>query len=408
MARHAVVIYSRLLQDRFKSARMTLAAVVLVAFVEAIQAGESPPAAIPSNDSPHQATVVDAYLYGTKEKIRQAGIGDTLAVQIENLDLLMAESAKRQKPLLLFLDGRPLKSLVAFQIGPVSEGTLLFTLARTEDSRSTWTFLLGRPTSHLRPTKVSVGFEGDAPVASKVADGAFNLLVFSPCWVLFWLLLFLILLAGGVILAIKTDLLRDNGPQPPNGGRRPFSLGRTQMAWWFFLTLAAYLLIGILTGDYATSITSSVLVLIGISAGTALGAATIDASKKTDLHVQQTASAAASLQQDLKSATNVAGTSAESVKVETIKDRLKIVQNHSRGFLWDLLSDADGINFHRFQLLVWTIVLGIVFAYTTWRDLAMPSFSETLLTLMGISSGTYLGFKIPENTIPASTSLPAE
>jgi hypothetical protein len=31
-----------------------------------------------------------------------------------------------------------------------------------------------------------------------------------------------------------------------------------------------------------------------------------------------------------------------------------------------------------------------------WRDLAMPEFSATLLTLMGISSAGYVGFKIPE------------
>jgi hypothetical protein len=31
-----------------------------------------------------------------------------------------------------------------------------------------------------------------------------------------------------------------------------------------------------------------------------------------------------------------------------------------------------------------------------WRDLIMPQFSETLLALMGISAGTYIGFKIPE------------
>jgi hypothetical protein len=66
------------------------------------------------------------------------------------------------------------------------------------------------------------------------------------------------------------------------------------------------------------------------------------------------------------------------------------------GFVSDILSDANGITFHRFQIVVWTIVLGLIFIWSVWKKLSMPEFSETLLTLMGISAGTYIGFKIPE------------
>jgi BMFP domain-containing protein YqiC len=68
----------------------------------------------------------------------------------------------------------------------------------------------------------------------------------------------------------------------------------------------------------------------------------------------------------------------------------------SEGFLRDILSDVNGVTFHRFQIAVWTIVLGVVFVSTVWRSLKMPEFSEIVLALMGISAGTYLGFKIPE------------
>jgi hypothetical protein len=51
-------------------------------------------------------------------------------------------------------------------------------------------------------------------------------------------------------------------------------------------------------------------------------------------------------------------------------------------------------------MLVWTLVLGILFIYSVWYRLSMPEFSATLLALLGISSGTYLGFKIPENQNP--------
>jgi hypothetical protein len=72
------------------------------------------------------------------------------------------------------------------------------------------------------------------------------------------------------------------------------------------------------------------------------------------------------------------------------------VKSGSRGFARDLLWDGGGMSLHRFQIVVWTLVLGAIFAASVYLDLAMPEFSATLLGLMGISSGTYLGFKVPE------------
>jgi hypothetical protein len=68
----------------------------------------------------------------------------------------------------------------------------------------------------------------------------------------------------------------------------------------------------------------------------------------------------------------------------------------SQGFLRDILSDGSGYSFHRYQIAAWTIVLGIIFVSSVYNDLSMPEFSATLLGLMGISSGTYIGFKFPE------------
>jgi hypothetical protein len=68
----------------------------------------------------------------------------------------------------------------------------------------------------------------------------------------------------------------------------------------------------------------------------------------------------------------------------------------SKGFLRDILSESAGYSFHRFQIFAWTIVLGIIFISSVYNRLTMPEFSATLLGLMGISSGTYIGFKFPE------------
>jgi hypothetical protein len=45
----------------------------------------------------------------------------------------------------------------------------------------------------------------------------------------------------------------------------------------------------------------------------------------------------------------------------------------------------------------WTIVLGGVFVWTVTQVVAMPEFPEGLLTLLGISNGTYVALKVPES-----------
>jgi hypothetical protein len=64
----------------------------------------------------------------------------------------------------------------------------------------------------------------------------------------------------------------------------------------------------------------------------------------------------------------------------------------------DWLSEGSSTkySFHRFQMLAWTLLLGFVFVAKVLGDRAMPEFNTMTLSLLGISAGTYLGFKIPE------------
>jgi hypothetical protein len=128
-------------------------------------------------------------------------------------------------------------------------------------------------------------------------------------------------------------------------------------------------------------------VLLGIASGTYLGSAVIDAAKATP---DQTAKQAQ-----------------EKARIEAIPaaDRnpadiftLAMLNGESHGWLRDILSTTDGIDFHRFQILVWSIVLGIIFITRVWQELAMPDFDSTLLGLTGLSAATYMGLKIPEAT----------
>ena len=150
---------------------------------------------------------------------------------------------------------------------------------------------------------------------------------------------------------------------------RPYSLSLFQMSFWFFLVIAAYVFMWLITDELDT-ITDSILGLIGIGAATALGAALIDKNKTAPMPDEP--------------------------------------GGKSRGFLNDVMSDPTGVSLHRFQMFVWTLVLGVIFIGSVYKNLEMPEFSATLLGLMGISSGTYLGFKVPEkqgsDTPPGATT----
>jgi hypothetical protein len=196
----------------------------------------------------------------------------------------------------------------------------------------------------------------------------------------YWILgLFLLLIGTLVFLAVTTDMLRGTvGPKPQGGKHPPFSLGLVQMAFWFCLSLAAYVYICLVTRQVHVPM-GSVLGLLGISATTGLAAVFVD-KQKADASPEAQAAAAAS-------------------------------PASSQGFWADLLSDGDGVSFHRFQIAVWTMVLGVVFVWSVYRDITMPEFDASLLTLMGISSGTYVGFKFPEKLktgdTPAGGGAPA-
>lgn len=351
------------------------------------------------------------------KKYRSAKLRDILTVEVAGLDNLAAEAACRGKNIVLYLDDRQLSDVVAFPPSNPTQQILRFPLRRTEESRDVWTYLLGRPGFSPRKTKVSIGVQDQFAIdAQSAATSTIDLNVIPTGWFLFWLVLFLGFLIGFFYLARHSNVLRDSVGLPAQGGRKPYSLARFQASWWFFLVLASYLFIGMITGDFSTTITPTVLILMGISAGTVVGSAFVDASKTNPAAAAQVAQARQSLQAEIGQmnsemqavktalqqnpgdAVAAQAMAAKAEEVKTKESQLRKLRNESESFLQDVLSDTNGVSFHRFQMLAWTIVLGIIFCGQVYQALAMPEFGETLLSLTGISAGTYLGLKIPEDT----------
>ena len=304
----------------------------------------------------------------------------------------------------LYLNGTQMKGLSP-KIDQVNSNKVSFRLERVSDenkidNRRAWDSLFSgrKGIGDTRFVRVTIGPEAGIPFFS---DKTAPLLVIDPMWFWIWLVLSIFLLIAIWILARNSNLLRDSGDPPPDGARKPYSLARWQMAFWFFFIVVAYLFIFIVTGATDT-ITASVLGLMGISAGTGLAAVAVENSKRTQAKTQldeMKAQKAKLEEEQAAKGDNFPSESRERLAEmsKSIDKQKKIFDpNKSESFLHDLLSDADGISFHRLQIAVWTVVLGIIFCDSVYYVLSMPTFSDTLLGLMGISGGTYIGFKIPE------------
>ncbi len=130
--------------------------------------------------------------------------------------------------------------------------------------------------------------------------------------------------------------------------------------------------------------------MIGIGSGTALGSAMIDVS--CDIGDKQKEAVIDSLKAEKKKITD---------EISEINSKLSEKETpDNQGFLNDILTDRKGVTgFYRIQMVAWTIILGVIYIFSVWSTLAMPTFSDTLLALQGLSAGTYLGFKFPDRKL---------
>jgi hypothetical protein len=366
----------------------------------------------PGNIAPPKVTAVD----GNFE------LDDVIRVKVDNL----AEWAEKNGPskLIPYLNGRGIHGNYPEEIN-ASDNELYFHLEILPENKKAWVDLLGAPDGRRKPVAFSVGPEVGSPFDSVFDKGnPVTLTVISPLYGLLAAAIVLVTLIFLVWLARTTSLIRERGDSPVPGKLRPYNLGRTQMAFWFFLVYASYLTIWLIT-DALDTITPSLLGLMGISAGTALSEALIDSGKDTTRgeQLRSLSSEKQSLEQGLpelqsqmvsvtaqptQTADDSASRDSLNRQLQSSRARMaeidqqvktlapSVSEGVSKGFLRDVLSDNSGYSFHRFQIFAWTIVLGIMFVSSVYNNLTMPEFSATLLGLMGISSGTYIGFKFPE------------
>ena len=203
-----------------------------------------------------------------------------------------------------------------------------------------------------------------------------------------------------IFLLLLTFLLRNSILKDASAAKKkPYSYSRTQLVWWSIIVLSCFIAVYFNTG-YIPTFYDSTLILLGISAGTLATAKLTDNSDAANPNITRT--------QD----------------------------DESKGFLNDILSDENGISIHRFQAVVFNVIIGLWFVQQFLCNLKgfhqcsvvstdchfpacldcvldvtkkgidslIPDISNNNLILIGLSAGTYAALKTTENkTTPTNT-----
>jgi hypothetical protein len=347
----------------------------------------------------------------------------------------------------LFMNGVEVKGLDPAVDGDyqgeagASKPALVFTLQRNKNNDAFWKGLMGSVVGMHVPVVIALGQLSDdgkaaqpTIVASAAAAASFEFEVIG-----FWRLMAALAAVIAVISLVwghartRTTLRDDYLPQI-EPSQQTYSLGRWQMAFWFTLIFSAFVYLFVVLWDIDT-ISSQALALMGISGTTALAAVAIDSVKDSPADAANRGLQALGLktyadvlrvQQEIavrkveldglpsdsppdaqprhgKHVLSPTEQKRKQLQIE-IQDRDNILRTYrakiqpflTQGWFKDITTDLNGTAIHRLQAVCWTMALGVIFVITVYRTLAMPEFNANLLTLMGISSAGYVGFKFPE------------
>jgi hypothetical protein len=382
---------------------------------------------------------------------RKKADGLQRAVKRANRDKEDDALAEQEIPnLVLFINNSPIKNLhvqswlkdnpdwhqeMSEDEKEIPRHYLRFELLRDTESKKDWDRVLRAPGDWCCPiVDVGVGYHNSNNTADQIptwvrsAEDHANQIKFLRIPADPWLVAGLMLLIAALLVfgycAWKYDILRDPTQPVRKDGLRPVSLARCQMAFWFFLVAAAFFFLWLVTGrGDINTLNQKVLALIGISTFTAVGATAIEGARgsgsgnsdkkeqdnREETYPEKIANAKNRLAEAQKNLESAGSSEKEAAKspVKEAEQALSKLEHEFRSyrtkhryrFLFDLLSesfdeDHPVLALHRFQIIVWTLILGVVFVSDVWNKLRMTEFEDNLLLLTGISSLTYLTFKL--------------
>ena len=363
----------------------------------------APPAPVPGGPALQECTSADLSIVGKNHgKDFLFKLRDDLEIKLTGpcVRALMDAFAKNPpgEALRLSLAGVPMNGLDVYTMRSKQEGsiTVAFNLNRKpneEDNRKAWDMLLRKQTDYMMTLPVALRVGNNPPVLVQ-SEKPFRFYITSDTAVFVTAIFCLIVFVLAYYFLVKDPTaLRDS----KNGY---YSLGKSQMAFWGLVVALSFAGTWYLTGTMER-IPDQVLILLGISGATGLGSVVIGQSKRS-VAKSEREKALANLEEKkaaFEAQNRQTQGSVDKARIDEVQrkiDDLNKTEIPNPRFWHDICDDGNGTSVHRLQVVIWTIVLGVVFVQTVLQVISMPEFSQTLLILLGISNGTYLGLKVPE------------
>jgi hypothetical protein len=337
-----------------------------------------------------------------------------LVVTIENLRQWEMATNHPYSALVLYLNDVPMTGLVASQhlSDPSGVQSLSYPLTRnlaSKDNAQAWQALLATQDGSLIMATVAIGVDGAHWTAPQSITLEIPRYPGIPIAIGVLALLILVLLgfnkpfAGtfraspGVPCSLdafqrcgkrQADLEKLQEKITLRSFDPPFSLSKVLMAMWLVLVFFSFVALYLLTADGVDLINTTALALLGFGGASLVAARAIDARTDADIKTDQKLGAALT---------------AFNPAVPQTKDELVLAFLAARNsglvtsgrFSYDLLSESGAPRFdlHRLQLAAFTAFYVLVFLWTLNDALTLPDFSSNTLTLIGISTASYIGFK---------------
>jgi hypothetical protein len=331
----------------------------------------------PDNAGPEKLSVRLLEVTNSRPKNKdRAGLGDKITVKVDKFDELMKLVDNDISRIELKINDNVLPDLTPLRKS--DDNALEYQLVRDEKNHAIWDSLGSRSKRIVNPVTVSLALENEADNKKVNFRGYdFKLILNNNTIASILFVIGAILFAISFLRLGKFDArLRNYGPESS------YSLALVQMAVWYYIVTMAFIYLYLTTGCLP-ELNDSTMILLGISSATAVGAKVIDSSNIDKKQTESTDAGPDAIAEQEKEGNSLA------IKIKGLK---------SRHFLYDILSDEYGLALSRFQIFVWTLIMVSIFVYDVLSTAAIPDFSDSnVLTLMGISSGSYIGYKLKED-----------
>lgn len=270
-----------------------------------------------------------------------------IQVKVHGLTRLQLLAEHKKKPIILFLDGIPMKGIISVG-GDKKSDVLFFVLHRDSASMMQWNLLKKILVEQKKKElSVSVGFEGEQAFPSKIMMAA-ELSRASDY--------FLAILSGTFFIIILSFLVKRSnvlidGKDTVSG---KYSLAKSLLAVWVLLILF-YLVFILSSTNSLPHLPNTILMMIVLSAIT------------------------------------VFGTNVYHFLYPKSNQTPPPIEAMSKGFLIDILTNNQGLNLFKIQLLFFNLFIMVHISIMVISEMILPSFEPGFIVLIGLSHLLYLG-----------------